>query len=76
MPEGTPFAGEKPTIDEARQALIEQGFADYVDTVVTIPMDGSKGPLAQELTRCKSEHLTTNWPVMFRAIVGAMIKQT
>lgn len=75
MTEQGPFAGEYPTTEEAARALREQGFGDHIDTVVTIPMDGSSGPLAEELTRCKSVHLTDKWPHMFRAIVGTMVKQ-
>jgi len=71
-----PFAGEYPTEDEARRALEQVGFGDEADTIVTIPMDSSRGPLATELTRCKSAHLTTQWPVMFRAIVGQMVRQS
>lgn len=75
MAETTPFSGEYPTVAEAEHALTEYGFAEHLNTIVTIPMDGSSGPLAEELTRCKSVHLTQQWPHMFKAIVGSMIKQ-
>lgn len=68
------FAGEYPTLPEAVQALYEQGFGNHIDTVVTVPMDNSSGPLAEQLTRCRSAHLTQGWPKMFRAIVGQMVK--
>lgn len=75
MTEMPPFTGEYPTVAEAEHALADLGFAEHFDTIVTIPMDGSSGPLAEELTRCKSAHLTQQWPHMFKAIVGSMLKQ-
>jgi hypothetical protein len=71
----TGFAGTYPTRAETEHALRDQGFGDDLDTQITVPMDGSVGPLANKLTECKSAHLMQHWPVMFNAVVKAMLKE-
>jgi hypothetical protein len=75
MTEHAPFTGEYPTKPEIEQALTEHGFGAHADTVIKVPMDGSSGPLAEELTRCRSVNLTGNWPHMFKVVVGAMVRE-
>jgi hypothetical protein len=76
MAEQSPFITKPyPTIEEVHVALESQGFADNMSTEVYIPMDNSRGPLDESLLRCKSDHLSQDWPKQFKVVVAMMLRE-